>query len=871
MHIRSRFRKFIRPPYQLKSILLVVLSSVAVLMIVLNGVVSFLRIQRETLITAQNQAVSIAGLIAKENLEALIVNDVGAIESALRQVSQLPDVDTIAIARANGRLLTTAQDGESKIYSLGWKISVPQSQHADITPFTERNDQLTVWAPIGIAKQAPIGWVKLDYSLTQRRLEVDRLWRNSLDALLLSLLILLVLLPILLELVLKPIRNLSRLAGKLSSSIGHEIQIDTKVSEVQVLADALNEASRDLSQQAARTHIIVNTAAVAILALDDQGRIVSANPATTSLFGREEKELLGQSVDACIPGLASSTLNELFGQNSNGLGEHVYRIVRQDFLGTRKDGTPFPIEIALGQVFQCENLRYACIVRDMTDERAAQESSELYERALASSHNGVFITGASHGKYPIIFINDAFQRITGLKPHEIFGREMEALTRGKSDASWVRELSLAVQEKRGAKIAIHDELVPGQRIEAELSLSPVHNSRGELTNFVGIISDIAERVRAEEKVARRSAQLNAIFSLSPDGFVLLDDQGELVFANPAFERMTGRSWRASDGRMSFETFRRQFSNLCHEDQGLPDLELNSGDEMQWQARIVLTRPQHRVLQASARRNHSGRSETIMYFRDVTHEDEVDRMKSEFLASAAHELRTPMVSIFGFTELLIKRDFSPERRLDMLQTIHRQSGLLVKMINELLDLARIESRRGLDMKIGEHPLTTLVDDSVRGLMRADNERQVLRGSIPDASVMVDPEKMQLALNNLLSNAFKYSPGGGDVILRAGLDELNGRNYVVLEVEDHGMGMKPEQLERAFERFYRADTTGNIPGTGLGLSLVKEIAELHGGYIELESKYGQGTTAKLWIPRSTVSAPAPILDPTAQTQRQVASMS
>ncbi|MCP2802689.1 hypothetical protein NK936_23970, partial [Salmonella enterica subsp. enterica serovar Typhimurium] len=88
---------------------------------------------------------------------------------------------------------------------------------------------------------------------------------------------------------------------------------------------------------------------------------------------------------------------------------------------------------------------------------------------------------------------------------------------------------------------------------------------------------------------------------------------------------------------------------------------------------------HRVVQAQARRNVAGRSETILYFRDVTHEDEVDRMKSEFLALAAHELRTPMVSIYGFTELLLKRTFSDERRTDMLETIHRQSGLLVKMI------------------------------------------------------------------------------------------------------------------------------------------------------------------------------------------------
>jgi signal transduction histidine kinase len=119
-------------------------------------------------------------------------------------------------------------------------------------------------------------------------------------------------------------------------------------------------------------------------------------------------------------------------------------------------------------------------------------------------------------------------------------------------------------------------------------------------------------------------------------------------------------------------------------------------------------------------------------------------------------------------------------------------------------------------------------------------------VPDVLVLVDPEKIQLALNNLLGNAFKYSPQGGQVSLAVEIRTRDQKSYAVLEVQDQGIGMKPEQLERAFERFFRADTTGNIPGTGLGLSLVKEIADLHGGHIELASEFGVGTTARLWLP-------------------------
>ena len=105
------------------------------------------------------------------------------------------------------------------------------------------------------------------------------------------------------------------------------------------------------------------------------------------------------------------------------------------------------------------------------------------------------------------------------------------------------------------------------------------------------------------------------------------------------------------------------------------------------------------------------------------------------------------------------------------------------------------------------------------------------------------KIEQALTNLLSNAFKYSPKGGEVSLNVQIVEHEGEEQVVIAVRDHGIGMTPEQLARAFERFYRADASGNIPGTGLGLNLVKEIAEIHGGSVELASEPGVGTTASL----------------------------
>jgi signal transduction histidine kinase len=354
----------------------------------------------------------------------------------------------------------------------------------------------------------------------------------------------------------------------------------------------------------------------------------------------------------------------------------------------------------------------------------------------------------------------------------------------------------------------------------------------------------AERISM--RLRHRSEQLSSILELNIHGVVFFDSEQTILHVNSAFLEILGLK-RADALDMCLTDLDAWLLDLSDKDTGdCPSLAVlrETYESEKLQTTLHLARPRSRIIRLACA--HSPDGGTVYYLRDITHETEVDRMKSEFLAAAAHELRTPMVSIFGFSELLIHRKFTEEQRADMLRTIHRQSGLLVKMVNELLDLARIESRRGLDLKIQSHSLHELIENSVKGLMRTDTDRQVNVATVPNVSVMIDPEKMQLAINNLLSNAFKYSPQGGAVTLNVHIDTVGAEPFAVIEISDQGIGMSPEQLDKAFERFYRADASGNIPGTGLGLSMVKEIAELHKGRIKLTSKMGVGTVAILGIP-------------------------
>jgi signal transduction histidine kinase len=382
----------------------------------------------------------------------------------------------------------------------------------------------------------------------------------------------------------------------------------------------------------------------------------------------------------------------------------------------------------------------------------------------------------------------------------------------------------------------------------------LHQQRQQLASTV-------EQLMIEERIIRdRTEQLNTIFSLSPDGLVSFDRDGLVKYANPAFLRMTGLLAMDVVGQAqgALERRLRELAEVPGQWPGLEACFLRvavatdqagaaAAPEQRQRQLLSLRAPRASVLDLIGVSSDAATVSQLLYVRDVTHEIEVDRMKSEFLSHAAHELRTPMASIFGFSELLITQDFDEATRKDLLATIHRQTAWLVDIINELLDLARIESRRGKDFHIEEVPLASLVGDVVSS-MQIDQARWPLSIDCPEclAPVRADGAKLRQALTNVLGNAVKYSPRGGAIDIRCVSCERDGRAFGGIVITDHGIGMTPEQVARAYERFYRADTSGNIPGTGLGMTIVKEIIGLLGGTVDLVSEPGVGTCITLWIP-------------------------
>jgi len=379
---------------------------------------------------------------------------------------------------------------------------------------------------------------------------------------------------------------------------------------------------------------------------------------------------------------------------------------------------------------------------------------------------------------------------------------------------------------------------------------------GRASIFQSKVNQQTAELQAKTDVLEdRNEQLTALFALSPDGFITFDKSYRVKYVSPAFTDLIGLAEERVIGLDETE-FSNMLAKLCISSARFCGIEtlrtmLATDDQNSAQQRelIELSSPRNLVLQVGLRLSpaDAGTVSQILYFRDVTHESEIDRMKSEFLSTAAHELRTPMASIFGFAELLLMQEFDEGSRQELLSVIYKQSELMSNIINELLDLARIEARRGKDFVYATVCIDELLTEVVSSYKPPDGRAApLIRRPEQVICIYVDRSKTLQALTNLLSNAYKYSPDGGDVSITI-LTVMHGEQPgCAIQVRDDGIGMTTEQLARATERFYRADESGQVQGTGLGLSIVKEIVELQGGDMVIDSEFQLGTTVTLWFP-------------------------
>jgi signal transduction histidine kinase len=230
--------------------------------------------------------------------------------------------------------------------------------------------------------------------------------------------------------------------------------------------------------------------------------------------------------------------------------------------------------------------------------------------------------------------------------------------------------------------------------------------------------------------------------------------------------------------------------------------------------------------------------------------ELDQAKADFIATVSHELRTPLTSISGYLEMLQDGDGGPlpDPAATMLTIIDRNATRLRNLIEDLLTQSRIDAGRlRLELTTVElRPLLQSVLSAMAPLASASDVKLELSNSQDGGlSVQADPQQLEQVFTNLVSNALKFTPPGGSVLVVLSPAEDEG---VLIEVRDTGMGIPAEEYPNLFTRFFRASNAAQaaLPGTGLGLAIVQEIVHRHGGAVDIDSELGVGTTVTVWLP-------------------------
>ncbi|TAK32744.1 MAG: PAS domain-containing protein [Chloroflexota bacterium] len=392
-------------------------------------------------------------------------------------------------------------------------------------------------------------------------------------------------------------------------------------------------------------------------------------------------------------------------------------------------------------------------------------------------------------------------------------------------------------------------------VELENKTVELENKTVELENKTGELEGkTVELERLREDAQRRAAELQTILDNMVDGVFVCDVQGHLILVNEAGRRLLGAT-SADDVTQRFAELlvrarlRRMDGTPIQPDETALLLALRGETIMQEDAILFNPRAKRDIyIRSSAApiRDEKGRTiGAVAVTRDITDLTELDRLKDQFMLVAAHELKTPVTGVKGYAQLLLQREHegvSPFG-LKALEAINRQSDRISRLVNELLDMTRLQTG-SLDLHLAQLDLSELAASTV-ARMRLATEQHALLFQSPDP-VLVDGDRGRLeeVLSALLDNAVRYSPHGGEI--ETTVCTVEGQ--AVVSVRDYGVGIPEDKQSRIFERFYRAHTGTpyDYGGMGVALFISREIIARHGGRMWFESEEGKGSTFYFSLP-------------------------
>jgi two-component system phosphate regulon sensor histidine kinase PhoR len=351
-----------------------------------------------------------------------------------------------------------------------------------------------------------------------------------------------------------------------------------------------------------------------------------------------------------------------------------------------------------------------------------------------------------------------------------------------------------------------------------------------------------------DAVVSEKSLMASIMDSIADGVLVTDVLGTIQILNPKAKEILGLYAESAIGQSAVE-FIQRFDDVPYDVMHEKFQKIiERGETFRTDIKLSLPTTRFYTLSLGPVRSKDGLVQGIVaVLSDITQLKEMDQMKTDLMSMVTHEIRTPLATVRGFAQILLKGGIGNEKSSEFLEIINRQSNRLVNLVNDFLDITRIESGRQVVTK-GPVDLDKLIKNAVADLKPLADEKNIslqyqqLPTPIPE--IFGDRNLVEQVLINLLSNAIKYSPKGAWA--RVSVAQRNG--HMAVSVQDNGLGIPKESVSRLFEKFYRVrnDDRKDIIGTGLGLSLAKQIIDVHGGTISVESEHGEGSKFTFTIP-------------------------
>jgi PAS domain S-box-containing protein len=526
---------------------------------------------------------------------------------------------------------------------------------------------------------------------------------------------------------------------------------------------------------------------------------------------------------------------------------------------SRRDGTTFLAEYTSAEISGPGGVpTIVTYIRDITQRKLVEEelraSEERHRAVLENSFDAVFLT---KGRGEFVHVNRAACELFGTTAKELMSSSASALLEPDTPGlPEFREMRTQTGRARGELIMVRPD---GSRFPAELTSSRF--VAGDGTVYIStFLRDLTERKRAEAALQASERRFRSIFNQAPVGIAQIAADGRLYDLNPRFCSMLGVSAEQAIGAR-FDRF------VPPENQAgfIADFETATHDptrEVRTVTQEVLRGDRTRVwLQATSapvRRSDGTLDHILVMLEDVTAKraaeasamatlaemERLNKMKSEFISVVSHEFRTALAGIQGFSELIRDEDLGKAEMKEFAGDINKDALRLNRMITDMLDLDRIEAGR-LSLRLSNVDLNTAIGDTIERARATSSVHRIVADLDPALpTVLADGDRMVQVLSNLLNNAVKYSPAGGEIRV---LSRLDG-TQVLISVSDQGQGIPQEFITRIFERYerYEASPASRIIGTGLGLPIARQIVEMHGGRIWVDSTAGAGSTFHFTIP-------------------------